>query len=98
MSRAAVAALGAVALLAGCGGGGGGGRDARGRAIFDRSCSGCHSLTGRDVGRPGGDLAALRLSRADVAGFVRVMPVRLSAAEVAAVAAYVADTARRLRR
>lgn len=93
----AVAVVAAVALLAGCGDGGGG-QDARGRTIFDRSCSGCHSLTGRDVGRPGGDLAALRLSRADVASFGRVMPVRLSADEVDAVAAYVVDRARRLRR
>lgn len=61
--------------------------------MFAQACSGCHSLTGHDTGRPGGDLALATLSPAQVASFVRVMPVRLSSAEAAAVAAYVAAAA-----
>ena len=66
----------------------------RGRAIFERSCSGCHTLTGHDTPARGGDLATAKLSVADIASFVRVMPVRLSSDQVAAVAAYVHGAAR----
>jgi mono/diheme cytochrome c family protein len=84
----ALLAAAVVVVVAACGGG-----HARtqvpGRAIFAGSCSGCHSLTGHDTSMPGGDLAVAKLSTADIASFVRVMPVRLSAAQVEAVAAYV---------
>jgi mono/diheme cytochrome c family protein len=63
--------------------------------VFARSCSGCHTLTGHDTPARGGDLALARLSAHDVAGFVRVMPVRLSGGDVDAVAAYVHAVAAR---
>jgi mono/diheme cytochrome c family protein len=83
-----LAALAAL-LLAGCSGGH---QAARGRSIFERSCAGCHTLTGHDTSAPGGDLRAAHLGAADVASFARVMPVRppLSAAEARAVGRYVA--------
>ncbi|HEY0415443.1 MAG TPA: hypothetical protein VGC78_03570 [Gaiellaceae bacterium] len=83
-------ALGAVALaavLAGCGGH----SAPRGRAIFHRSCAGCHTLTGHETDAPGGDLRVGRLSVDAVASFARVMPVDppLGKAEARAVATYV---------
>ena len=63
--------------------------------MFVRSCSGCHTLTGHDTRARGGDLAMARLSARDVAGFVRVMPVRLSRRDVDAVSAYVHAVAAR---
>lgn len=60
-----------------------------GKAVFASGCSGCHTLTGHDTQVPGGDLAMATLSVADIESFVRVMPVRITRAEVAAVAAYV---------
>src|SRR5437879_5791152 len=71
--------------LAGCGGHHG----ATGSTIFQRSCAGCHTLTGHNTRTPGGDLAMTALGVADIAGFVRVMPVRLNEEEIDAVAAYV---------
>jgi mono/diheme cytochrome c family protein len=88
----AAAAAALAALLAGCGGGNaesGAAQLHRGKQVFARSCSSCHSLTGHDTARPGGDLGVAMLSSADVASFVRVMPVRLARADVAAVADYV---------
>jgi mono/diheme cytochrome c family protein len=81
--RAASALLAAVAL-AGCGG-------ASGHAIFVRDCAGCHSLDGREVGAPGGDLVLAHLDVRDLASFARTMPVRprLTERQAAAVAAYV---------
>ena len=61
----------------------------RGRETFASDCSRCHTLTGRDSRASGGDLAIARLSVPDIASFVRVMPVKLSSAEVEAVAVYV---------
>lgn len=66
-----------------------------GKAVFASACAGCHTLTGRDSRAPGGDLAIARLSAADIASFVRVMPVHLSLAQVDAVAAYVHAAAMR---
>ena len=91
---AAVATL--TLILSGCGGR----RQAestpqRGRAVFAAACAGCHTLTGRDSRAPGGDLAIARLSAADIASFVRVMPVHLTPADVQAVAAYVHAAAMR---
>ena len=67
----------------------------RGRAVFARSCSGCHTLTGRDAGTEGPDLATMQMSIRDLASFTRVMPVHLSADEIDAVAAYVHAVAER---
>ena len=86
---AAAAAL--TLLLCGCGGH----RQAqstflqRGKTVFAAACASCHTLTGRDSRTPGGDLAIAELSARDIASFVHVMPVRLSPADVDAVAAYV---------
>jgi mono/diheme cytochrome c family protein len=63
--------------------------------VFVAACSGCHTLTGRDSRAPGGDLAIATLSAADIASFVRVMPVHLSPTEVDAVATYVHAAAMR---
>jgi mono/diheme cytochrome c family protein len=60
-----------------------------GRAVFAAACAGCHTVTGHDTRARGGDLGIAQLSAGDVASFVRVMPVHLSARQVAAVAAYV---------
>ncbi|HEU5372112.1 MAG TPA: c-type cytochrome [Gaiellaceae bacterium] len=83
-------AAAAVLLLTGCAGSR---SAARGRAIFERSCAGCHTLTGRDTDAPGGDLRAARLSAGAVASFARVMPVHppLTAADARAVGRYVAS-------
>ena len=83
-----LAALTAL-LLAGCAGGH---HAARGDAIFEHSCAGCHTLTGHDTSAPGGDLRTAHLGPADVASFARSMPVRppLSAADARAVGRYVA--------
>jgi mono/diheme cytochrome c family protein len=75
-----------VVTLAGCGGTSG--LD-RGRAVFRRDCSHCHTLTGHDTHASGGDLAVGDLSIPVLASFVRAMPGRLSRGEVADVAAYV---------
>jgi mono/diheme cytochrome c family protein len=80
----------AVALSAGCADGH---STARGRAVFDRSCSGCHTLSGHDTSAPGGDLRVAHLTASDVASFARVMPVRppLTPTEARAVGRYVAS-------
>lgn len=57
--------------------------------MFVRSCTGCHTLTGRDTDVSGGDLAIARLPLPDLRSFIQVMPVHLSRAELKAVAAYV---------
>jgi mono/diheme cytochrome c family protein len=75
-----------VAILAGCGGTSG--LD-RGRAVFRRDCSDCHTLSGHDTTASGGDLAMGDLSISVLASFARVMPVQLSTGDVGAVAAYV---------
>jgi mono/diheme cytochrome c family protein len=64
----------------------------RGRTVFADACSSCHTLTGHDSRAPGGDLAIARLSTREVASFVRVMPVHLSAADAYAVATYVHES------
>jgi mono/diheme cytochrome c family protein len=92
---AALAAAVGVALLAlGSGALAAGGPD--GRTVFASACSGCHTLGGRGAALPGGDLGGYRLSAAEIASFAAIMPVhpRLSAAELGAVAAYVASRER----
>lgn len=61
----------------------------RGKSVFASACSGCHTLTGHDTSARGGDLAVAKLSESTILSFVRVMPVRISAADGRAVAAYV---------
>jgi mono/diheme cytochrome c family protein len=61
--------------------------------VFASSCADCHTLTGHDTRSSGGDLAVAKLSEATILSFVRVMPVRISAADGRAVAAYVAAVA-----
>jgi mono/diheme cytochrome c family protein len=75
----------ALALLPGCGG-----QSVSGRAVFSRACAGCHTLTGHDTNVDGGDLGRSRLTVAQIESFTRVMPVRLTPAQVHAVSAYVA--------
>lgn len=68
---------------------------ARGRAVFARSCSACHTLTGHDRVAIGGDLVHPYMTVADLASFARVMPVTppLSHSEVTAVAKWVYSVA-----
>ncbi|MGZ4333237.1 MAG: c-type cytochrome [Gaiellaceae bacterium] len=82
-------AVAAATLLTGCGGH----STSAGRAIFRSSCARCHTLTGHDTNATGGDLRVGRLSAADVASFVRVMPIEppLDRADTRAVARYVAS-------
>ena len=84
----ATAAVVLALLLTGCGAGR---HTSRGRALFERNCARCHTLTGHDTSAPGGDLREGHLDEAAVASFARVMPVRprLDAADLRAVAAYV---------
>jgi hypothetical protein len=65
--------------------------------VYDRSCTGCHTLSGRERGAQGGDLALTGLDAADLASFARTMPVRppLDAADANAVAEYVHAVAAR---
>jgi mono/diheme cytochrome c family protein len=98
-------AAAAVVVLVAVGGGGCGGKGRaaavrRGHAVFVAACAGCHSLTGRERGAVGGDLAVAQLDVDDLAGFARVMPARipLSQADAVAVARYVHSVASSLRR
>jgi mono/diheme cytochrome c family protein len=72
-------------LVAGCG------APKDGSRLFARECAGCHSLSGRERGAMGGDLAVLLLSSRDLVSFESVMPTpdRVSAAEAKSIAAYV---------
>jgi mono/diheme cytochrome c family protein len=62
-----------------------------GAKVFRAECGGCHSLTGREHGAMGGDLAIPTLSVADIESFALQMPTPrpLSHEEARAVAAYV---------
>ena len=84
-------AIAAVALAAGCGSTHGPRSSASGRTLFAQQCSGCHTLTGRERGAPGGDLVLARLGKKDLVSFARVMPTkrRLTVAEARAVAGYI---------
>lgn len=87
-----MAATALIALLGACGGQGRSPSPQeaqQGRVVFTHSCAGCHTLTGHDTQTPGGDLAIARLSVADLASFARAMPIRLSAADLQAVANYI---------
>ncbi len=89
-SRVLVGCLAGLLGLAGCGGSGA--RPPRGAAVFDATCSTCHSLIGNESRhRVGGDLLGYRLTRPEMLELVREMPVRpaLSATAIAAVSDYV---------
>lgn len=97
-AAAIVAAALAAVALAGCGET----RDVSaaaalgpGRQIFARSCSGCHTVTGRESATSGGNLLNAHLSIADLASFAKEMPTPrpLSRAEILAVAEYVHSVA-----
>ena len=84
-----VLVLAVTLIAAGCSGGT---ATTSGRAVFDRACARCHTVTGHDTKASGGDLRAARLTAPDVASFARVMPVHppLSSADARAVGRYVA--------
>jgi mono/diheme cytochrome c family protein len=86
--RGAAGALTAALALGGCGGT----TATSGRAIFDRACAHCHTLTGHDTSADGGDLGLGTLTVAQIASFARVMPVHpaLTAPQIGVVARYVA--------
>ncbi len=73
---------------------------ARGRAVFARSCSPCHSLVGHEEGTSGGDLVDPQLTVGVIESFTRIMPASpgLSSSDVAAVAAWVYAVSRQGRR
>lgn len=85
-TRALAASAALALLLCGCGSPS---RADRGRAIFRSACASCHTLTGHETQTAGGDLAVAELGVRDLRSFTRVMPGRLTAADVDAVAAYV---------
>jgi mono/diheme cytochrome c family protein len=88
----AITAVALATAVSGCGG-----QHAQsGQRIYERSCSGCHSLTGHEVGADGGDLATLHLGVRDLTSFARVMPVTppLTRAQALAVARYVRSAER----
>jgi len=89
--RCLLSSVAALTLLCGCGGHGQAQPAVlrRGRSVFASACASCHTLTGRDTRARGGDLAIATLSARDIAGFVRIMPVHLSRADVEAVSRYV---------
>jgi mono/diheme cytochrome c family protein len=100
MALRAGTGLGAVlvcAVLAGCGAG----QPAHapsGRAVFDRECSGCHSLSGHNNPRlQGGDLLNFHSTRRQLVQLAGQMPVRhpLTAPELQAVVSFVMDVERR---
>jgi cytochrome c2 len=75
----------AAALLAGCGSG----PASPGARIFAESCRSCHTLsTDARVHTAGGTVAGYGMSLAQLESFTRVMPVRLTPAEVRAVSRY----------
>jgi mono/diheme cytochrome c family protein len=89
-----------VLAVAGCGGTASRAprSDVDGGQVFATDCSSCHTLTGHDTSVQGGDLAVEVLSTADIESFVHVMPVHLTPAKAAAVAAYVHREQARLAR
>ncbi len=60
-----------------------------GKAVFAHSCSACHSLIGNEsLRKQGGDLLNYKLTEAQLISFTRVMPARLTAAQLEAVVRY----------
>jgi mono/diheme cytochrome c family protein len=69
------AGITAAIAVVGCGGSAAQ-RTPSGRAVFNRECSACHSLVGRQSPRQqGGDLRGLRAPRAILLQFTAEMPV-----------------------
>lgn len=96
-SAALPALLGALATLSACGAT----RSSppvSGRAVFNRACAGCHSISGADDPRlQGGDLLDFHAGRVALVQFTREMPVRrpLTSTELQAVVGYVLATEER---
>ena len=91
IALAAVAVAAVATVAAGCGSGGSS-RPSDGASLFAEDCGMCHSLNGQQSPRQqGGDLLAVRMTRAEMLEFVREMPVphRLTPAQQALVADYV---------
>ena len=82
--------LAACGLVIGCGQASSR-HSADGAALFAGNCRSCHSLLGNESRHTqGGDLLNLRMSRAQLESFTRVMPTRpLSQAEIDAIVDYV---------
>ena len=100
VTAAVLATIALAAALAGCGSGSAPAPagHAEGRVLFKSSCSGCHSLTGRESpGKQGGDLAVAPLPRPVALQYAREMPVRhrLTPAQLAAIVDYIAAVQRR---
>jgi hypothetical protein len=68
-------------------------RQREGKTLFARARAGCHTLTATDNSKPGGDPAIPGLTIAQLATYVRVMPVHLTPSRVDAVATYLHDVA-----
>ncbi len=85
------------ALLCACGSAPGSAASS-GAVVFRQSCSGCHTLVGNESRRTqGGDLLGYALTRDQLLGLIREMPVRhaLNPAQVQAVTDYVLRAQRR---
>jgi len=63
---------------------------AEGRELFVDACAACHTLTGHDTRADGGDLGLLRLTRAQMLSFERIMPTPpISSNQRSKIASYV---------
>lgn len=61
-----------------------------GEAVFAHSCSACHSLIGNEsLRKQGGDLLNYKLTESQLISFTRVMPARLTTAQLDAVVRYI---------
>ncbi len=60
----------------------------QGAALFKRACAGCHTLNAADTNARGGDLAQDVLPIQDLVSFERIMPVKLTPAQIYSVAIY----------
>jgi mono/diheme cytochrome c family protein len=91
----ALTAAALTLVLCGCGGHSTNqtGRQGQGKAIFASVCTGCHTLTAAANTKPGGDPAIPGLTIAQLATYVRVMPVHLTPGQIDAVAIYLHATA-----
>jgi mono/diheme cytochrome c family protein len=61
----------------------------RGSELFQRNCAKCHTLNAPTSRSSGGDLAETVLPVSDLVSFERIMPVKLTPAQLDAVARYV---------
>jgi mono/diheme cytochrome c family protein len=63
-------------------------RTHQGAALFEQACARCHTLDAEASTAAGGDLARPVLSIPDLVSFERIMPVKLTATQLYAVARY----------